>query len=102
MASAPPVWTVWALDSCRLCSAPISLSGVGKRSQAAVVAKQMFSLVQNICASRNYYHTSLRRCALITIELTEQLTKCAPIELTEQSTRLVQCYQALWPLLGKS
>ena len=43
-------------------------SGVGKRSQAAVVAKQMFWLVQNISASRNYYHTSLRRCALITAQ----------------------------------
>ena len=43
-------------------------SGVGKRSQAAVVAKQMFWLVLNISASRNYYHTSLRRCALITAQ----------------------------------
>ena len=34
---------------------------VGKRSQAAVVAKQMFWLILNIFASRNAYHTSLLR-----------------------------------------
>ena len=37
--------------------------GVGKRSQAAVVAKQIFWLILNISASRNAYHTSLLRWA---------------------------------------
>ena len=43
-------------------------SGIGKRSQAAVVSNQNLWLVQNIFANRNFYHTSLRRCALITAQ----------------------------------